>query len=68
MEKEITWNAPSLSHFDPHTNQCELEVQKIVYFQNIVNQLLDAFNDLKKVTKSHILTVNALAQIDVQVG
>ena len=24
--REITWNAFTMSHFDPHTNQCELEV------------------------------------------
>ena len=23
---EITWNVLTLSHLDPHTNQCELEV------------------------------------------
>ena len=27
---EITWHASSLSHLDPCTNQCELEVQKII--------------------------------------
>jgi hypothetical protein len=29
--QEITWNNPKLSHFDPRTNQCELEVQKIIH-------------------------------------
>ena len=24
--REITWNVLTLSHLDPHTNQCELEV------------------------------------------
>ena len=24
--REITWNVSTLSHLDPHTNQCELEV------------------------------------------
>ena len=24
--REIVWNASMLSHFDPHTKQCELEV------------------------------------------
>ena len=33
--------------------------------QNIANQLPDAFIDTKKVTKSHILTANALIRIDV---
>ena len=68
MKKEITWNASSLTHFDPHTNQCELKFQKIVHFQNITNQLPNAFVDLKKVIKSHIQAVNALARINVPVG
>ena len=36
--------------------------------QNIANQLLDAFIDTKKVTKSHIPTANALAWINVPKG
>ena len=28
---DISWNEPSLLHLDPHTKQCELKVQKIVY-------------------------------------
>ena len=33
LENEISWNASLLSHLDPHTKQCELEVQKIIYLQ-----------------------------------
>ena len=36
--------------------------------QNIANQLLDAFIDTKKVTKSHIPAANALAWINVLEG
>ena len=54
-----------MSHFDYCTNQCELEVQRIIHLQDLANQLLDAFIDTKKVTKSHISVVNALARIDV---
>ena len=54
-----------MSHFDPHTNQCELEVQRIIHLQNLANQLQDAFIDTKKVTKSHISSVNAPVRIDV---
>ena len=43
LEKEIAWNASLLSHLDPRTNQCELEVQKIIHLQNIANQLPNAF-------------------------
>ena len=66
--REITWNSSTMSHFYPHINQSELEVQRIIHLKNLTNQLPDAFIDTKKVTKSHILTVNALAQIDVPKG
>ena len=58
----------TLTHLDPRTNQCELEVQRIIYLQNLANQLQDAFIDTKKVTKSYILTANIPTQIDVLVG
>ena len=66
LENEITWNASLLYHFDPRTNQCELEIQMIVHFQNITNQLPNAFTNLKTITKSHIPAVNALVRIVVQ--
>ncbi|PIN26225.1 hypothetical protein CDL12_01027 [Handroanthus impetiginosus] len=68
LEKEIDWNAFSLSHLDPRTKQCELEVQKIIHLQNIANQLPDAFTDLPRVTKSHIPVVNAPIRIDIPGG
>ena len=52
-------------HFDHRTNQCELEVQRIIHLQNFSNQLPGAFINTKKVTKSHIPATNALAWIDV---
>ena len=57
-----------MSHLDPRTNQYELEVQRIIYLHNLANQLPNAFIDTKKVTKSHIPTINTLAWIDVSVG
>ena len=57
-----------MTHFDQHTNQCELDVQSFIHLQNLTNQLLDAFIDTKKVTKSHIPIANALAWIDVPKG
>ena len=66
--REITWNASTISHLDPRTNQCKLEVQRIIHLQNLANQLPDTFIDTKKVTKSHIPTANTPAQIDVPVG
>ena len=57
-----------MSHFDPHTNQSELEVQRIIHLQNLVNQLPDEFTDTKKVTKSHVPTANTPTRIDVPKG
>ena len=37
-------------HYDPRTNQCEKEAQRMIHLQNIANQLPDAFIDTKKVT------------------
>ena len=56
-----------MTHFDPRTNQFELEVQRIIHLQNLANQLPDAFIDTKKVTKSHIPSINTPTRIDVPV-
>ena len=66
--REITWNVSTLSHLDPRTNQCELEVQRIIHLQGIANQLLDVFIDNKKIMKSHIPVANTPARIEVPVG
>jgi len=34
LEKDIGWNELSLSRHDPHTQECELEVQRIIHLQN----------------------------------
>ena len=65
---EIIWNALTLTHLDPHINQCELEVQRTIHLQNLTNKLQDAFIDTKKVTKSYIPAANTPAHIDVPVG
>ena len=57
-----------MSHFDPRTNKCELEVQRIIHLQNLSNHLPDTFIDTKKVTKSHIPAANAPSCIDVLEG
>ena len=66
--REITWNVLTLSHLDPHTNQCKLKFQRIIHLQGIANQLPDVFTDNKKIVKSHILATNTLARIEVPVG
>ena len=62
---EFSWKVHSLIHLDPYTSQCENEVRKIVHLQTIANQLLDAFIDATKVTKSHIPAVNVPARVIV---
>ena len=57
-----------MTHLNPHTNQCELEVQRTIHLQNLTNKLQDAFIDTKKVTKSYIPTANTPTRIDVHVG
>ena len=63
--EEITWNNLKLSHFDPRTNQCELEVQRIIHLQNIANQLPDVFTSSEKIVKSHIPAANAPFRIEI---
>ncbi|BBH03062.1 Disease resistance protein CC-NBS-LRR class family [Prunus dulcis] len=65
---ELSWNVSTLSHLDPYTAQCENKVRRIVHLQSIANHMPDAFNDVAKVTKSHIPAANAPAQIDVHNG
>jgi hypothetical protein len=66
--QEIIWNNSTLSHFNSHTNQCKIEVQRIIHLQSIANQLPDAFTDNKKIVKSHIPAANTLAKIEVLIG
>ena len=65
-KREITWNESSLNHFDPRTTQSEQEVQKLIHFQKIAQQLPDAFIDLKRVTKSHVPALNAPLELKFQ--
>jgi hypothetical protein len=66
--QEITWNNSTLSHFDPCTNQCELEVQRFIHLESIANQLPDAFTNNKKIVKFHISAANTPTKIEVPVG
>ena len=68
LEKDISWNELSLSNLDPHTKECELEVQKIIHLQGLANQLPNVFTDPKRVTKSYVSTANAPIRINVSVG
>ena len=46
-----------MSCLDPHINQCELEVQMIIQFQKLANQLPNAFinNESDKATNPKFL-------------
>lgn len=68
LEKDISWNELSLSHLDSQTKQYELEVQKIIHWKILTNQLPNAFTDPKNVTKSYIPIINAPIKMDVPVG
>ncbi|XP_074326895.1 uncharacterized protein LOC141664839 [Apium graveolens] len=58
VNPDLTWNASGLYFLDPRTGQCKLEVKRIIHMQNIANQIPDAFNDSRNITKSHIPAVN----------
>ena len=36
-QREISWKTSTMSHLDSHTNQCELEGQRIIHLQNLAN-------------------------------
>ena len=57
-----------MSHLDPRTKQCELEVQKIIHLQSLANRLPNAFSDPKSVTKSYMPAANAPIKMDVTIG
>ncbi|KAM2098019.1 hypothetical protein ACFX1R_021481 [Malus domestica] len=52
-----------MAHLDPRTAQSETKVQRSVDFQSIAQSMPNAFNDLAKVTRSHIPTANTPARI-----
>jgi hypothetical protein len=63
--QELSWNVPTLSHFDPRTSQCESEVKRIINLQNVADSIPDAFTDIAKVTRSHIPAANVPARLEV---
>jgi hypothetical protein len=62
---EINWDTNRISSSDPHTNEIELQVQKIIGLQNFANQLPDAFTDYKGVIKYLFPARNATARVEV---
>ena len=63
-----SWREKEITHLDLCILKCENEVRRIIHLQKIANRLSDAFNDVAKVTKSHIPAVNTPAQIYVPEG
>ena len=57
-----------MSHPDPHTAQCDKEVQRIAHLQKISSQFPDAFTDTTKVTKSYMPAANTLGRINIPIG
>ena len=57
-----------MSHLDPRTTQCDKEVQRITHLQKLAGQLLDAFTDTAKVTKSYIPAANTPTRINTPIG
>ncbi|KAM2809462.1 hypothetical protein PS2_044209 [Malus domestica] len=62
---ELSSYALIMSHLDPRTAQSETEVRQIIDLQSIAQSMHDVFNDLVKVTRSHIPAANTPAKIDV---
>ncbi|KAM1418750.1 hypothetical protein ACFXTO_022373 [Malus domestica] len=63
--RELSWYAPTRSHLDPCTAQSETKMRRIIDLQSIAQSMPDAFNDLAKVTRSHIPAANTPARIYV---
>ena len=66
--REIIWNASSMSHLNPCTTQCDMEVQRITHLQKLAGQLPDAFTDTANVTKSYIPAANTPTRINTPIG
>jgi len=49
----------------PRTSDSELAIQRIIYLQNLADELPDASTDHKRVTRSHISAVNASKRVQV---
>ncbi|KAM1418002.1 hypothetical protein ACFXTO_021734 [Malus domestica] len=62
---ELSWYARTMSHLDPRTAQSKIKVRQIIDLQSITQSIPDTFNDLAKVTRSHIPAVNTPARINV---
>ena len=65
--QELSWSVPTLSHLDPRTTQCDLEVRRILDLQHVSESMPDAFTDIAKVTRSYIPAANVPARLEIPV-
>ena len=63
--QEINWDAIDTLKEDPRTKETELQVQRIIDFQHIANNLPDASTNTKGVRKSSFPTRNVPERIEV---
>jgi hypothetical protein len=63
--QEINWDDKSSISPYPHTQETELQVQKIIDLQNVANNVPDAFTDYKCVMKSWNLVVNVPERVEI---
>ena len=54
-------------NLDPRARHSELEVQNFIHLQRIANKLLDAFPDLKRMTRSY-MPAECPSSINILVG
>jgi hypothetical protein len=63
--QEINWDDKSIIFSDPRTQETELQVQKIINLQNVINNLSDAFTDYNGVIKSWNHAVNVPERVEI---
>jgi hypothetical protein len=65
--QKIIWNDKTILSSNPHTNETNLQVRKILELQQIASNLPDVFTDYKGVTKSLNPAVNVPCRVEVTI-
>jgi hypothetical protein len=63
--QKINWDDKFMISSDPHTQETEFQIQKIINLHNATNNLPDALIDYNGVMKTWNPTVNAPKQVEV---
>jgi hypothetical protein len=66
-DQEIVWDDKIILSSDPHTKETDLQVKKILEFEQIASNLLHAFTDYEGVTKSMNPAVNVPHRVEVPI-